>query len=90
MQVTLHGHRALDFKSDSGERVNGTQLFVSYDDESVTGKMTDKIFVRPEIQLPSNMKPNDVLNLQFNNKGKVIAIQQENNKSNGMPEIDKK
>jgi len=92
MQVILQGFRELDFKADNGERVNGTQLFVSFDDESVTGKMTDKIFVRPEIQLPANLKQGDVLNFQFNMKGKVQSIRQEsqNDRSGGMPNIDGK
>jgi len=92
MQVTLQGYRNLDFKTDSGERVNGTQLFVSFDDETVTGKMTDKLFVRPEIKLPETLKNGDVLNLQFNMKGKVQSIRQEsqNDRSGGMPNIENK
>jgi len=76
MQVQLQGIRALDFKSDNGENVKGTQLFVTYNDESVNGLMTDKIFVKQEVQIPQGIKQNDILNLMFNNKGKVIAISQ--------------
>ncbi|MCL2568811.1 MAG: hypothetical protein FWE12_05170 [Oscillospiraceae bacterium] len=90
MQVILQGFRQLDFKADNGERVTGTQLFVSFDDDTVTGKMTDKIFVRPEIQLPANLKQGDVLNLQFNIKGKVQAVRQQNDKAGGMPNLDDK
>ena len=92
MQVILQGFRELNFKSDSGEQVRGTQLFVSFDDETVTGKMTDKIFVRPEIQLPANLKQGDILSLQFNMKGKVQSIRQEtqNDRSGGMPNIENK
>lgn len=87
MLVTLQGFRSLDFKTNNGEQVKGTQIFVSFDDETVTGKMTDKLFVRPEIKLPENIKPNDVLSLQFNMKGKVQSIRLEQEKSNGMPSI---
>jgi len=90
MQVTLQGFRQLDFKSDNGEQVKGTQLFVSFEDDTVTGKMVDKIFVRPEVRLPENLKQGDVLNLQFNMKGKVQSIRQEQDKSSSMPSLDNK
>ncbi|MCL2562653.1 MAG: hypothetical protein FWE08_01275 [Oscillospiraceae bacterium] len=90
MQVTLQGYRQLDFKSDNGEQVKGTQLFVSFEDDTVTGKMTDKLFVRSEVRLPENLKQGDVLNLQFNMKGKVQSIRQEQDKSSSMPSLDNK
>ena len=90
MQVTLQGFRSLDFKTDNGEQVKGTQLFVSFEDETVTGKMTDKLFVRPEVRLPESLKSGDILNLQFNMKGKVQSIRQEEKSNGGMPSLDNK
>ena len=74
MRVTLQGFRALDFKSDNGDQVKGTQLFVSFPNDEVTGNMTEKLFIRPETQLPEKLKAGDVLDVTFNMRGKVEAV----------------
>jgi hypothetical protein len=75
MQATLRGFRKLDFVSDKNENIQGIQLFVSFTDSSVSGEMTEKLFIRPEVAIPEGIKPGDKLNLYFNHKGKVEAIQ---------------
>ena len=74
MQVSLVGFRALDFKSDSGDQVKGTQLFVSFPDSETTGSMTEKLFIRSGAQLPQNLKPGDLLDVTFNMRGKVETV----------------
>ena len=71
---TLIGIRALSFTAESGEKIEGTQLFVSIPEEGVVGEITDKIFIRPEILLPKDLKPGDEINISFNRKGKAEAI----------------
>lgn len=74
MYTYIHGIRKLDFISDSGNSVNGDQLFVSFEDPSVTGKMTDKLFIPKEVELPANLKVGDTVDVSFNRRGKVIAV----------------
>lgn len=79
MQVYLCGERNLDFTSKDGKQIKGTQLFVSYPWEGVTGEMTDKIFARPEIALPPEMAPGDILDITFDKRGraeKIIVVKQ--------------
>ena len=45
MNVKVLGTRKLDFKTDKGEQVSGTQIFVCYPYNGVEGYLTDKIFV---------------------------------------------
>lgn len=73
MQALLIGYTILNFKSSSGDEINGTQLFYAYTDEKTVGYKTDKVFVRKGIELPE-MKPNDTINLFFDRKGKVEAV----------------
>lgn len=73
MQVILLGKADLDFKSNSGDLIQGTQLFYGYADENTVGYKTDKVFVRKGIELP-DLTPNNWINLFFDRKGKVEAV----------------
>lgn len=74
MQVKLIGVMPVDFSNANGERICGTNLFVAFKDEQVSGMRTDKFFVRAETALPEQMKPNDTLEVSFNHKGKVEYV----------------
>lgn len=74
MYVNLLGSRALDFTGSDGKAVKGIQLFVSFDEDGVNGQATDKIFIKPEVELPKGIKIGNKLNLSFNRKGKVEAV----------------
>lgn len=54
MNVKVLGTRKLDFKTDKGEQVNGTQIFVCYPYNGVDGYLTDKVFVaaNSQVKLP--------------------------------------
>jgi len=54
MNVKVLGTRKLDFKTDKGEQVSGTQIFVCYPYNGVEGYLTDKIFVpaKSDVVLP--------------------------------------
>lgn len=67
----------MDFITDNGA-VKGTNLFVSYEDENVVGKRTDKFFVKESIALSKDIKPNDIVDIDFNNKGKVLRVSKVN------------
>ena len=72
MQAILLGVRKLDFSTNDGQ-IKGTQLFIAFDSEDVTGKETDKIFVKSDIPLPK-LEINKPFNVFFNRKGKVDSI----------------
>lgn len=74
MEVKLIGIMPVDFSNANGERICGTNLFVGFKDNSVSGMRTDKFFVKQDIALPEQMKPNDTLEVSFNHKGKVEYV----------------
>jgi hypothetical protein len=74
MLVNLLGVKTLDFMADDGNRVQGTQLHVSYEEEGVSGFACDKIFVKHGITIPAGLKQGDVLELRFNRKGRAEAV----------------
>ncbi len=45
MVATVFGTRKLDFKTNDGNEINGTQIFVAYKQDGVDGHMTNKVFV---------------------------------------------
>lgn len=75
MKAYLLGFRDLNFKANDNSDVVGRQLFISHDEDGVTGKRTDKLFVRNDssIVLPA-MKPGDTLEINFSMRGRVEGI----------------
>ena len=74
MKVNLLGYQPLHFKNATGEEVNGTNIYVAFEDSNVTGFKADRFFLREEISLPKDTKINDCLDVEFNQKGKIISI----------------
>jgi len=74
MKVILFGKKQLNFKTSNGDVIQGTQLFYGYTNDSTDGYCCDKVFIKPEIALPENLKPNDFVNLYFDHHGKVEAV----------------
>lgn len=72
MFMYLLGNKDLDFVSN-GERVKGTQLFVSYPEDGVTGQRTDKLFFKDGFELP-NLQPGMTLDIVFNHRGKPERV----------------
>lgn len=73
MQAVLLGICELNFKSSTGDNIEGKQLFYAYPEQNTIGHRADKVFIRKDIKLP-DMKPNDTINLFFDRKGKVEAV----------------
>ena len=74
MYVEVNGMKKLDFTAQDGSAVKGTQLFISFDDPEVVGTRTDKIFIRDGMALPAGLKPGVALSIDFDMKGKVVAV----------------
>lgn len=73
MIVTLVGWKHLDFPNDRGEQVKGTQAFVSFPEDGVTGQRTDKLFFKDGFELPA-LEPGMTLEIAFNRKGKPEKV----------------
>jgi len=74
MLATLHGIRSLDFTANDGNRVQGTQLFVSFEEANVVGHATDKLFAGADVRLPEKLKPGIPIECFFNRKGKLESV----------------
>jgi hypothetical protein len=83
MLVHLIGLAKLDFMSDDGKPIIGTNLFVSFPDPNVIGQSSAKLFIGQNIELPANLAPGASLDIDFNNKGKVMAVKAAAEKSPG-------
>lgn len=78
MQAKLLGVMKVNFTNNQNEAVQGTNLFVAFQDENVEGLRTEKFFLKDNIALPKNTKINDVIDIVFNFKGKIEKIEQLN------------
>lgn len=72
MLMYLLGFKALDFESN-GEQVKGTQAFVAFQEDGVTGQRTDKLFFRYGFELPE-LSPGMTLEVDFNHRGKPEKV----------------
>lgn len=74
MVAKLLGVSPVRFQATSGELIEGTNLFVCYPEENVTGNRTDKYFISKKIALPKNLNIGDNIDIIFNRFGKPEAI----------------
>jgi len=74
MLATLLGSRVLDFVADDGSKIKGTQLFVSFTEDGVTGQAADKFFVKDGMEIPAKLAPGLKVEIDFNRKGKVEGV----------------
>jgi len=74
MIAIIHGLRALDFTAEDGKKIKGTQLFVTFEEEGVTGHATDKLFAKAAIELPEKLQVGSEVEIFFDRKGKVAAV----------------
>lgn len=74
MKMTLVGLQRVNFDNAKGETVKGNNIFVAFKDENVEGLKTEKLFLKEGIELPKEVKINDVIDVSFNMHGKVMEI----------------
>ena len=74
MVAKFLGYQKLDFMSDDGKRVEGVNIYVAHSDPHVTGEITSKFYVNPEIKFPEQLKIGMQVNLAFNHRGKIESI----------------
>lgn len=74
MRAKVLGVQDIHFTNNSGETINGTNLYIAFKDENCQGLKADKVFVREGITLPKDLKLQGEINLYFNYKGKLESI----------------
>lgn len=74
MKAKIVGIQELNFQTDRGENIVENNLFILHEDENVTGLKASKVFVKEGVNLPKDVKLNDMIDISFNMKGKVEAI----------------
>lgn len=74
MKAILRGVASLNFTSNTGSHVEGTNLYISFPDKNVNGEKCERVFASTEISFPDNIKIGDTVNLFFNHKGRLEAI----------------
>lgn len=74
MQMKLLGKMGVLFVNNAGEEIKGTNVFVAFKDENVIGLRAEKFFLKDGIDLPEDVKINDVLEISFNYKEKIESI----------------
>lgn len=74
MKAQLIGRQIVNFTNSNGEIVKGTNYFVAFRDENVEGLRTEKLYAKEGIELPKDVKLNDMLEIYFNHKGKIEQI----------------
>lgn len=74
MQMKLVGIAPVNFTNNVGEKIVGQNAFVLYKDENVNGLKADKLFLKEGIEMPKDVKINDMLDISFTNRGRVEMI----------------
>lgn len=73
MLMKLEGFQKMDFTTDDGDHIKGHQLFMTWDEDGVSGRMAGKQFIRDGMELPA-LTIGMTLDVEFNRKGKVVAV----------------
>ena len=74
MKVKLLGLQELDFATDRGDKIKGTNIWISYPEKDVTGETAVKCFLSPELLGSTKLSVGLNFNIEFNAKGKIAAI----------------
>jgi hypothetical protein len=74
----LIGFQPIQFTNNNGEEIKGTNIYITFKDENVTGLRAKKMFIKNGIELPKDAKINDTVEIAFNFKGKIESISKAN------------
>ena len=76
MLVTLLGYMILDFLNDAGEKISGTNVWVSWpliESPTANGVEAAKFFIPSTVNLPT-LTPGAEYEARFNNKGRLLSL----------------
>lgn len=74
MIVKLLGYQNIDFTSNQGDRIVGTNLFVSYPDNNVKGLRSDRKFASRKAIADQELKVDSYYDVSINFNGKVEKV----------------
>ncbi len=74
MEIRILGFSDINFTTDSGDRIDGVNIFCAYEDEYVTGYRTDKFFIKRKLVPVDGFKCDCYYDLLFDRRGKVGRI----------------
>jgi hypothetical protein len=73
MRTKILGISKLNFVTNDGKTVTGTNLFIAFPDANVEGMRVDRVFVNQNISIPE-IHPGVEADIFFNMRGKVEAV----------------
>ena len=73
-QFKLLGIQQINFTNNNGEVISGTNLWVAYADENVTGLKAQKFFLKEGFKLPE-IAPNNNILLTFDMRGRIVSVE---------------
>lgn len=78
MKANLVGIRSnVRFEDNrTGEVIEGTSIYVTYNDPAVVGQIADKFFLKSTLMIPCipDLAPGQTLDISFNQRGKVVDV----------------
>lgn len=75
MKARLIGINNLNFKNQLGEVISGKNLYIAFEHPETVGLKCDKVFIKPEIEFSTDIKPNDLIELSFDYRGKCERVE---------------
>lgn len=74
MNMQVIGKKKLNFTSKEGRVVDGTSVYLAYEEDDVEGMITEKFFIPSVKLLFSDFRVGDILNISFTRKGKIDSV----------------
>ena len=65
MKARIIGIEEINFKNQVGEVISGTNIFIAYENPNTEGLRCDKVFLKEEINLPADVRPNELVEIYF-------------------------
>jgi len=75
MKARIIGIEEINFKNQVGEVISGTNIFIAYENPNTKGLRCDKVFLKEEINLPADVRPNELVEIYFNMRGKAEKVE---------------
>lgn len=75
MKARIIGIEEINFKNQVGEVISGTNIFIAYEHPNTEGLRCDKVFLKEEVKLADDIKPNELVEIYFNMRGKAEKVE---------------
>ena len=75
MVAKIEGVRNVQFTSREGREINGVTVYISFENENVAGRETDKVFLSADRFQVESLTPGTTIDLSFSRRGKVETFE---------------